>query len=208
MAFRSDPAFHVLHVVRIRGRVSTEGVAQAVGDGADDVPGLLHTAAGAGHMTFREGRMPGWSVTPEGRSAHAEGLAGERVAAGADHAVRDAYDRFLGCNKELIGVCTAYQLRPDGALNDHTDAAYDADVVAQLGAIDDAIQPVCADLATAMHRFSTYGGRLAAALAHVRAGEGQWFTSPMVESYHTVWFELHEDLLQTLGLERVAEGAG
>jgi hypothetical protein len=39
----------------------------------------------------------------------------------------------------------------------------------------------------------------------VRAGEGDWFTSPLVDSYHTVWFELHEDLLATLGLERAEE---
>ena len=24
----------------------------------------------------------------------------------------------------------------------------------------------------------------------------------MIDSYHTVWFELHEDLLATLGIER------
>jgi hypothetical protein len=27
----------------------------------------------------------------------------------------------------------------------------------------------------------------------------------VVDSYHTVWFELHEDLLCTLGLERSSE---
>ena len=30
----------------------------------------------------------------------------------------------------------------------------------------------------------------------------------MIDSYHTVWFELHEDLLATLGLERAAETGG
>ncbi len=28
----------------------------------------------------------------------------------------------------------------------------------------------------------------------------------MIPSYHTVWFEMHEDLLCTLGIERGAEG--
>jgi hypothetical protein len=27
----------------------------------------------------------------------------------------------------------------------------------------------------------------------------------MIESYHTVWFELHEDLLATLGIQRAGE---
>jgi hypothetical protein len=29
----------------------------------------------------------------------------------------------------------------------------------------------------------------------------------MIDSYHTVWFELHEDLLSTLGIERSKEGS-
>jgi hypothetical protein len=29
----------------------------------------------------------------------------------------------------------------------------------------------------------------------------------MIESYHTVWFELHENLLATLGIQRSKEHA-
>jgi hypothetical protein len=29
----------------------------------------------------------------------------------------------------------------------------------------------------------------------------------MIDSYHTVWFQLHEDLLNTLGIERSKEAA-
>ncbi len=29
----------------------------------------------------------------------------------------------------------------------------------------------------------------------------------MIESYHTVWFELHENLLATLGIQRAREQA-
>ncbi len=36
-------------------------------------------------------------------------------------------------------------------------------------------------------------------------GERDWFTKPTIDSYHSVWFELHEDLLATLGLERAKE---
>ena len=36
----------------------------------------------------------------------------------------------------------------------------------------------------------------------MRRGETDWLTKPIIDSYHTVWFELHEDLLATLGLER------
>jgi hypothetical protein len=45
-------------------------------------------------------------------------------------------------------------------------------------------------------------------MEQIRAGDTDWFTKPMIPSYHTVWFEMHEDLLSTLGIERGSEGAG
>lgn len=201
MAHRSDPTFHTLHAVRLRGRASTESVGHSLGVGAD-VDELLQQASEAGYMTYREGRAAGWSLTPEGREAHAELVAAERAACGAEPIIRDAYAQFLAINHDLIQICTNWQLAPDGAPNDHTDAAYDATVIGSLAAIDTAAQPICAQLADAMARFATYGPRLAAAVAKVSAGETSFFASPRVDSYHTIWFELHEDLLQTLGIPR------
>jgi hypothetical protein len=39
----------------------------------------------------------------------------------------------------------------------------------------------------------------------VVAGQVDWFTHPLIDSYDTVWFELHEDLLATLAVERSKE---
>jgi len=39
-------------------------------------------------------------------------------------------------------------------------------------------------------------------LGRVNEGEFEFFTGVKVNSYHNLWFELHEDLLCTLGLER------
>ena len=122
-----------------------------------------------------------------------------------------AYRRFLAINQELLGICTAWQLREVGGesvVNDHADATYDAGVIDQLAELDAQVQPIAADLGSALARFGRYGARLAEALAKVRAGDHDWFTKPMIASYHTVWFELHEDLLATLGIERSQEGSG
>ena len=67
-------------------------------------------------------------------------------------------------------------------------------------------EPICDDLGALLDRFRGYGPRLTEALERVRAGDVDWFTKPMIASYHTVWFEMHEDLLCTLGIERGAEG--
>ena len=108
-------------------------------------------------------------------------------------------------NREVLQVCTDWQVRPGGALNDHTDAAYDWSVIDRLEAIDDRVGPLVRRLAGAGDRVGGYREGLRAARRHVVDGERDWLTSPRVDSYHTVWMELHEDLLAALGLERQAE---
>jgi hypothetical protein len=102
-------------------------------------------------------------------------------------------------------------------INDHTDAVRDAAVVARLGALGDAAGPLCDDLGALVARFGNYRHRLEVARRHVESGEYRWVDSPLIDSFHTVWFELHEHLLATLGIERgrpdpatpgVATGAG
>ena len=69
------------------------------------------------------------------------------------------------------------------------------------------MQPICAALKDNLERFATYGDRFTYALKLVLDGEVDWFTKPMIESYHTVWFELHENLLSTLGIDRASESS-
>ena len=39
------------------------------------------------------------------------------------------------------------------------------------------------------------------------AGDGRYVASPRVDSYHGIWFELHEDLIQLAGRNRADEVA-
>jgi len=57
-----------------------------------------------------------------------------------------------------------------------------------------------------LSRFGGYPDRFRAALERVDRGQRNWVDGSRIDSCHTVWFELHEDLLSTLGLER-GEGA-
>lgn len=202
MTHSPDLRFRTLHVVRIRGRASTDSVAEAIGAAAGDVATMLQFAAEAGHVVHRDGRAAGWSLTPDGRTVHAELIEADRQSCSSIADVRAAYEQFLAINDELKSVCTHWQLAPDGSLNDHTDAAHDERVIDTLGKVDGHVQPICARLTLVLSRYSTYGPRFAQALERVRRGDTAWFTSPAVDSYHTIWFELHEDLLQTLGIER------
>jgi pyruvate,orthophosphate dikinase len=117
---------------------------------------------------------------------------------------RTTYQRFLPLNAELLEVCTAWQLRDDGTLNDHSDRAYDFGVLERLDRLHERIAPLVVRLADAVPRFAGYPERLAAALERI-AGDRQWMASPRCDSYHTVWMQMHEDLLCAIGASRADE---
>ena len=94
---------------------------------------------------------------------------------------------------------------PRAPVRHHTDPAHDASVLADLRALHNDAAPLVALLGSLLERFGRYGMRLATAVDRVEAGDHNWFTKPLIDSYHTVWFELHEDLLSTLGKERASE---
>ncbi|NED58319.1 transcriptional regulator, partial [Micromonospora aurantiaca] len=123
---------------------------------------------------------------------------------GVRGALTAAYERFMVLNPELLDLCSAWQLRTvDGvaAPNDHSDASYDARVLDRFADLDRRAEAVIADLAAALPRFGRYRVRLGTALGRARDGELEHLADSMT-SYHTVWFQLHEDLLATLGIPR------
>jgi hypothetical protein len=184
-------------------------VADLVGLDESVVTAELQTAAASDFVMFRDGRRTGWALKPAGRVENERLLAGELDASGNRDVVQQAYDRFLTLNGTMLAVCTRWQVKDADAqeLNDHTDADYDAAVMAELAELDAGVQPICAELAGALDRFDVYAPRFDHALEQLRNGELDWFTKPVMESYHTVWFELHEDLLATLGIDRASEKA-
>ena len=209
MAFVSDRRFLVLHGLRLKGFCDCTPLAESTGVDPADAEKILDELKADGLVIHREGRLSGWALTPAGRSEHGHLIAEETTQDGVRAGVEQAYRRFLEVNADLLAVCTDWQIRTDKGdqvVNDHTDAAYDRDVIARLRKVNDGVQPICAELTQLGTRFGAYGPRLDAALTKVEAGETEWFTKPLIDSYHTVWFELHEDLLVTLAIERSKEG--
>lgn len=190
--------------MRLRGFADPEAVSAVVGLGADVVAGELEKLRSTGEVTWRGGRPSGWTVTPAGRDEQERLLAEEVLGAGARPAVESVYGRFVGLNRALLEACTDWQLR-DGVVNDHTDGTYDKNVVQRLLDVHEQLTPLLAELEGALDRYRCYRPRLETALDRLQAGAGDWFTKPMIDSYHTVWFQLHEDLLNTLGLDRADE---
>jgi hypothetical protein len=194
----------VLHAVRCIGFAGLARVAAATGLPESDVESELIDLAATGLVTHMAGDFGGWGLTEAGRAVDAERIAEELGTAGTRTAVAEAYDRFLVLNPELLDLCTAWQTRPAGGvvtMNDHSDPVYDARVLDRLTDFDQRAEVVCAALSAAMPRFQQYRVRLTDALARAKSGALEYVTDSTA-SYHTVWFQLHEDLLATLGIPR------
>jgi hypothetical protein len=121
-------------------------------------------------------------------------------------AILAAYGQFRSLNGEFKELITDWQLR-GGQPNPHDDADYDAAVLARLDEVHHRVSPIV-DAATAeLPRLGHYAAKLQTALDRVRAGETMWLSRPLIDSYHTVWFELHEELILATGQTREAEDA-
>ncbi|WP_256960383.1 hypothetical protein [Streptomyces scabiei] len=119
--------------------------------------------------------------------------------------ITKAYEAFLPVNRKIREVCTAWQCRPDGTANDHSDSVYDAGVRESLEDVHEAIQPVLRRLEQALEGSGRYLTELAEALDRFDDGEVKWLASPLCDSYHTVWMRLHQELLLVLGISRAED---
>ncbi|NOX30163.1 MAG: hypothetical protein GXP35_08965 [Actinobacteria bacterium] len=196
--------------LRLKGFASAEAIAELLDVDTAEITAALEAAANDGLVTFNEARsvyiLDSAVGRPEGERLLSEQL--DNMAVRAD--VEAAYAAFLKLNGQMLQLCTDWQIRSDTeeqTLNDHTDDDYDQDVIGRLVDLDGQMRPILASLRTAVDRYSAYGPRFRAALDNLLAGELEYFTKPIIASYHTVWFELHEDLLATLGIDRASEGS-
>jgi len=207
---RSSAELLVLHAVRIAGFADTPVVAARFGLDPAAATGVLHDAEARGwvqHSRFAD--LGGWSLTDSGRAENERLLADELAGAGGHDRIRAAYRGFLPLNAVLLRACTDWQLRPtaDGRLaeNSHSDPAWDAGVIDELAIVSRGLAPLAAGLAEVLARFRGYDTRFAGAVRHARAGDGRWVDGTDIDSCHRVWFELHEDLIATLGIDRGTE---
>ena len=194
--------FLVLRALRLKGRADAAGLASATGLPESETASIAAALVQGGDAReVREAFM----LLPTGRDRLNAMLDEER--AGVDQtALHAAYEEFVAVNGDFKQLASDWQMR-DGAPNEHNDAAYDQSVLDRLPEIHERVSPVVARSVELVPRLSPYPGRFADALAKVQAGDTNWLLKPLIDSYHTVWFEYHEELIGLAGLSREAEAA-
>ena len=116
-----------------------------------------------------------------------------------------AYEAFEKINDDLKALITKWQVHDVGGAqvaNDHSDKDYDEKIIDQLGTLHDRFEPVLRTMVNALPRLSVYEVGLDLALERAETGKIEWVSDVKIPSYHTLWFELHEDLLCKLGRTR------
>ncbi|MDT5193889.1 MAG: hypothetical protein QOG79_5781 [Mycobacterium sp.] len=186
----------LLQAARLKGRVRPADLAATLDEDASSVETAVKELTEAGLLV--EGKTV--RLSPEGRARLNELLTDERH--GLDGAAfAQAYENFRGVNRDFKALVSDWQLK-DGEPNDHGDTDYDAAVLRRLDAVHQAVLPILAAAAEQLPRLDAYAAKLSAALDRVQAGDTTWLTRPTIDSYHTVWFELHEELIGAAGLTR------
>ncbi|MFT4398327.1 hypothetical protein ACLTEW_25710 [Gordonia lacunae] len=124
-----------------------------------------------------------------------------------EQALTDFLRSFLPVNRRLRELCTAWQCRPDGSANDHSDPQYDARIRDQLDDIHTDVSKLLRRAGKSTPELLDHRDRLRVALERFDDGDTASLTSPMTDGYHTVWMWLHQHVLMLLGVTRAQDEA-
>lgn len=197
----SDPHL-VLHAVAIKKHGTADAIAGIVGLDPGEVNATLSQLSADGRVLENQGR---YMLTPMARFALDGDYSRQYADLRADQAFLEAYEAYERVNVTLKALITDWQTIEVGGerlINAHADRNYDAGIIDRLGDLHERADRVLQSLAAGLPRLQIYRDKLLVALEKSEDGKTEWVSDARIESYHTVWFELHEDLLRMLGRER------
>lgn len=188
----------VLQALRLKGRATAGELATSLAMNQSDVEAELHALAESHLVVERTtGKRPGWMLTGEGRESYDATLAELRTPAVMER-LTETYETFLNSNVSVKDLCARWQAV--------TDDAERFEILEELEEIADRVAASLTSAGEVVTRFGAYPGRLTNALGK-SADDHRYVVSPTVDSFHTVWFECHEDYLLMLGRSREQEGS-
>lgn len=192
----------VMHGVAIKKHCGSDDIAELIGLSSTIVAAELAAAETRGRVVAVDEK---YMLSPAGQMI----LFGEYSRFYADladdTAFNEAYAGFEVINAELKALITDWQtleLAGKRVVNDHSNREYDDDVIARLGDLHERFEPLVDAMIASQPRFEWYKSKLSSALDQAEDGAVEWVSDAKIESYHSVWFEMHEDLLRILGHER------
>lgn len=192
--YRAIGRFDVFRALALKGMGGPDVVAHALQADRTAVDAIVEEAG-----DLLTSNALGLMLGPEARQWLDAAMAEERAAVDAGP-FDDMYVRFLEFNRDFKVLVTDWQTGPQ-------DAAALAATTASLDALDAAFAPLVAESVAAVPRLAPYAPRFEQARLAFAAGDVSMLASPLKDSYHTVWFEYHEELIHLGGRNRADEEA-
>ena len=192
----------VLHAFAIKKFASIEDAASQTGLDEARVRTLVSEAVAGGRLNEVDGK---YMLTPTAQITLQGVYAKVYAALRGDAGFRADYEAFERINDELKQLMTDWQtltIAGETVANDHSDPDYDERIISRLGRLHDRAERLLERLAHQAPRIGYYSRQLLSALEKAEDGDIRWVSDATVGSYHTVWFELHEDLLRVTGQAR------
>lgn len=192
----------VFHAAAIKRHAPLGAIAHLAGVPEARAQAVLEQAVAGGRAVEAKGA---YALTPLAGVALQARYARHFQHLRSDEGFVAAYEGFERINRTLKQIITDWQTLDVGGAkvaNDHSDKAHDAAVIDRLGGLHEQAEGILGRLAAKLPRLKYYADKLLAALEAAEDGESEWVSDIRRDSYHTVWFELHEELLRIMGRER------
>jgi pyruvate,orthophosphate dikinase len=113
---------------------------------------------------------------------------------------------FEEINKDFKNLITRWQIKEiDGEFipNDHSDPEYDMAILESLAEIHEKTIKLLNKMSEIFPFLRGYISRFEKAFSLLMSGSLEYMADPDKQSYHTIWFELHETLLKMSGMRRI-----
>lgn len=194
--------FNAMHGLAIKKFANAASVADLLAGSDIDVAAGLADAVADGQAVSAKGAF---MLSPKGHTALTEAYPEVFKLLRADETLQRGYAQFEFLNVELKQLITEWQtieIAGEPVPNDHSDSEHDKKTIDRIAALHDRADPLIRNMAVSLPRLVRYADRLSEALDRVDDGQIEFVSGVKVSSYHTVWFELHEDLLRLLNRKR------
>lgn len=192
----------VMHGIAVKKYATVEDICTVTGLEIDAVSALAAQAVAKGRASEANGKF---LLTAIGQVTLKSAYSKSYAALRSNDEFLAAYEDFERINNELKQAITDWQTMEVGGqtvANDHSNKDYDASIIDRIGAIHERVDVILKRLGNKEERLNHYRDLLLLALEKAEDGEIEWVSDATIPSYHTVWFELHEDLLRVMGRER------
>ncbi|MCR9185877.1 MAG: hypothetical protein NXH81_10810 [Halieaceae bacterium] len=192
----------VMHGIAVKKYATVDEICSITGLQSDTVKELVGHAVARGRASEANGK---YLLTPTGQITLKSAYSKTYGSLRRDEEFVATYQDFERINNDLKQAITEWQTIGIGGqtvANDHSDEAYDSAVIDRIGDIHERVEIILKRLGNQEPRLNRYSNKLLSALEKAEDGDIRWVSDATMESYHTVWFELHEDLLRIMGRER------